>query len=137
MKGMRVNNLFNGIMGSCIADALGVPVEFESRETLRQNLVIDMQSYGTHNQVEGTWSDDTSMTLCLIDSLSKGLDYNDIMTNFIKWINTGEYTAHEEVFDVGNATRKALMRFEKGIAPLDCGGLDDKDNGKGSLMRIL
>ena len=124
-------------MGSCVADALGVPVEFISRESLKKNPVIDMRSYGTHKQAAGTWSDDTSMTLCLIDSLSKGLDYKDIMTNFIKWINTCDYTAHGEVFDVGNATRKALLKFERGTAPLDCGSLNDNDNGNGSLMRIL
>jgi ADP-ribosyl-[dinitrogen reductase] hydrolase len=131
------NNILNAVMGSCVADAIGVPVEFINRETLRQNPVTDMRCYGTHNQPAGTWSDDTSMTLCLIDSLSKGLDYKDIMTNFIKWVNGGEYTAHGDVFDIGNATRKALMKFERGAPPLNCGGLDDNDNGNGSLMRIL
>ena len=71
------NNLLNGIMGACVADALGVPVEFVNRETLSKEPVTYMRSYGTHNQKAGTWSDDTSMTLCLIDSLSKGLDYKD------------------------------------------------------------
>ncbi len=131
------NNILSGIMGLCVADALGVPVEFEDRETLRKNPVLDMRSYGTHYQPAGTWSDDTSMTLCLVDSLSKGLDYDGIMTNFSKWINDGAYTPHGEVFDVGNATRKALMRFNTGTKTLDCGGLGDNDNGNGSLMRIL
>jgi ADP-ribosyl-[dinitrogen reductase] hydrolase len=131
------NNIINGIMGACVADALGVPVEFENRETLIENPVTNMRGYGTHNQKAGTWSDDTSMTLCLIDSLSKGLDYQDIMAKFLKWINDGEYTAYGEVFDVGNATRKALRRFEGGKKPLDCGGLSENDNGNGSLMRIL
>jgi ADP-ribosyl-[dinitrogen reductase] hydrolase len=81
------NSILNGIMGACVADALGVPVEFENREALIENPVTGMRSFGTHNQKAGTWSDDTSMTLCLIDSLSKGLDYQDIMTKFLKWIN--------------------------------------------------
>lgn len=51
-------------MGLCVADALGVPVEFNSREKLKANPVTDMRAYGTHNQPYGTWSDDTSMTLC-------------------------------------------------------------------------
>ena len=68
------NNLLNAITGACVADALGVPVEFKNRETLSKAPVTYMRSYGTHNQKAGTWSDDTSMTLCLIDSLSKGLD---------------------------------------------------------------
>jgi len=131
------NNILNGIMGLCVADALGVPVEFVDRETLLKNPVVDMRSYGTYNQPVGTWSDDTSMTLCLADSLSRGLDYDSIMKNFMRWINEGEFTPHGEVFDVGNATRRALGRFEKGAAPLNCGGTSDNDNGNGSLMRIL
>jgi ADP-ribosyl-[dinitrogen reductase] hydrolase len=131
------NHILNATMGTCVADALGVPVEFENRKTLIDNPVTSMRAYGTHNQKAGTWSDDTSMTLCLIDSLSKGLDYQDIMTKFLKWINDGEYTAHGRVFDVGNATRKALRRFEGGTSPLNCGGLSENDNGNGSLMRIL
>jgi ADP-ribosyl-[dinitrogen reductase] hydrolase len=130
-------HILNATMGACVADALGVPVEFENREALIENPVTGMRSFGTHNQKVGTWSDDTSMTLCLIDSLSKRLDYQDIMTKFLKWINNGEYTAHGKVFDVGNATRKALRRFEGGTSPLDCGGLSENDNGNGSLMRIL
>jgi len=131
------NNLLNSIMGLCVGDCLGVPVEFVDRETLRNDPVVDMRSYGTYNKPKGTWSDDTSMTLCLIDSLINGLDYNDIMTNFMKWIKTGDYTPYGEAFDVGNGTSKAIMRFTAGKSPLDCGGLSDHDNGNGSLMRIL
>ena len=76
------NNILNGIMGVCAADALGVPVEFKSREKLEKNPVTGMRSQGTHNQPAGTRSDDTSMTLCLIDCLFKGLDYDSIMKNF-------------------------------------------------------
>jgi ADP-ribosyl-[dinitrogen reductase] hydrolase len=135
--GLMSNNLMNGIMGLCVADALGVPVEFVDRETLRNNPVVGMRSYGTHNQPAGTWSDDTSMTLCLVDSLSKGLDYKDIMTNFLAWLEKRAYTPHGEVFDVGISTKKALKRFSDGTIPLECGGTTEHDNGNGSLMRIL
>lgn len=127
----------SGIIGLCVADALGVPVEFVDRETLSRNPVVDMRSYGTYNQPKGTWSDDTSMTLGLLDSLSKGIDYTDIMRNFHKWIEQAVYTPHGEVFDVGNATRKALNKFSNGTIPLECGGITEYDNGNGSLMRIL
>ena len=93
----------------CVADALDVPVEFVDRGTLIKNPVVDMRSYGTYNQPAGTWSDDTSMTLCLLDSLSKGLDYEDIMKNSIKWIEQGEYTPHGEVFDIGISTIKIIL----------------------------
>ncbi|MRH41341.1 ADP-ribosylglycohydrolase [Aquibacillus halophilus] len=131
------STIVNGIMGLCVADALGVPVEFIDRESLQRNPVVDMRSYGTYNQPAGTWSDDTSMTLCLLDSLSNGLDYEDIMINFHKWLNEGAYTPHGEVFDIGISTKKALERFSKGIPPLECGGMTENDNGNGSLMRIL
>lgn len=129
--------LLSSIIGLCVGDALGVPVEFVDRAELANNPVVDMQSYGTYNMPRGTWSDDTSMTLCLIDSLLSGLDYNDIMENFKKWIEHGEYTQYGKAFDVGNGTIKAIRRFIKGTHPLDCGGLTDHDNGNGSLMRIL
>ena len=109
----------------------GMPVEFENREMLRQNSVIDMRSFGAYNQNAGTWSIDTSMTLYLMDSLSKGLYYNDIMNNFIKWSNAGDYTPYGGVLDVGNATRKttrkALTRYADGTSPLACGVLADRD----------
>lgn len=132
-----MNYVLNGIMGLCVADALGVPVEFESRESLLKNPVVHMRAYGTYNQPAGTWSDDSSMTLCLVDSLSRGLDYNDIMVKFSNWINNGDYSPHGEVFDIGVGTRKALFRFLEGVPPLECGGKSEWDNGNGSLMRIL
>jgi len=132
------NKILGGILGLAVADAVGVPVEFNSRESLRKNPVTDMRGYGTYNQPPGTWSDDTSLTLCLLDSLiNKNIDHTDIMQRFLSWIDKVEYTAHGEVFDVGIATRQALQRFRKGTAPLECGGTSERDNGNGSLMRIL
>ncbi|WP_226037543.1 ADP-ribosylglycohydrolase family protein [Aquibacillus saliphilus] len=132
-----MDDIMGGVIGLAVADALGVPVEFVDRQTLKSNPVIDMRSHGTYNQPAGTWSDDTSMTLCLVESLSEGLDYTDIMNNFNNWFEQGEYSPHGEVFDIGIATRKALKRFSDGTAPLNCGGMSEFDNGNGSLMRIL
>ena len=124
-------------MGLCVADALGVPVEFVDRETLHKNPVKDMRAYGTYNQPAGTWSDDTSMTLCLAESLVHGLDSSDIMRRFHLWLSQGQYTPYGVVFDVGNGTRNAINKFINGTDPLECGGKDEGDNGNGSLMRIL
>jgi len=131
------DKILGGIIGLCVADALGVPVEFQSRESLKRNPVTDMQGYGTYNQPPGTWSDDTSMTLCLLDSLATGLDYSDIMQKFLLWYNKAEYTPHGNVFDIGIATRNALVRYKQGTPALQCGGTSEYDNGNGSLMRIL
>ena len=131
------NEVIDGIMGLCVADALGVPVEFNSREKLKANSVTDMRAYGTHNQPSETWSDDTSMTLCLLDSLLYGRDYQDVIEKFRSCLTEGKYTPHGKVFDVGVATRQAIMRYNSGVAPLQCGGVGERDNGNGSLMRIL
>jgi ADP-ribosylglycohydrolase len=131
------NDVLNGIMGSCVGDALGVPVEFEPREVLDNDPVADMRSHGTYDQIAGTWSDDSSMTLCLLDSLCGGLDYKDVMDHFIKWFRKGAFTPHGYAFDMGITTRLALERYESGRDPLECGGINEGDNGNGSLMRIL
>ncbi len=131
------NPVLNGIMGLVVGDALGVPVEFQDRESLRKDPVIDMRGYGTYSQPLGTWSDDSSMTLALLDSLKEGLDYEDIIDKFIGWYDRGEYTPHGDIFDIGIATRKALQRYLDGTSPLESGGLSEYDNGNGSLMRIL
>ena len=131
------NTVKSAILGLVVGDALGVPVEFRSREELEQDPVTEMRAYGTHYQPAGTWSDDSSMALCLLESLSRGVDYDDMMTRFLRWADEGYMTAHGDIFDMGIATRKALMKYAKGTPPLACGGAEDHDNGNGSLMRIL
>jgi ADP-ribosylglycohydrolase len=132
------NKIFGGILGLSVADALGVPVEFKSREELKQQPVTDMLGYGTYNQPPGTWSDDTSLALCLLDSLANGLDYYDVMRKFHAWFNKAEYTPHGEVFDIGFTTRKAIKYFAQyNEDPTMCGGMSENDNGNGSIMRIL
>lgn len=132
------NNLFQKIiLGTAIGDALGVPVEFKPRAFLKQNPVTDMQEFGTHNQPKGTWSDDTSLTLCLTESINEGLDLNKLAQKFIAWKNDNLWTAHGWVFDIGIATRIAIERLEQGEKPELAGGFEEMDNGNGSLMRIL
>lgn len=57
--------------GLVIGDALGVPVEFASRDELKENPVTDMIGYGTHNQPAGTWSDDSSMAVATMEWLER------------------------------------------------------------------
>lgn len=131
------NKLIGGIMGLAVGDALGVPVEFTEREILKKDPVINMRGFGTYNQPAGTWSDDTSLTLCLLDSLEKGLDYDDILERFVAWYQNGGYTPFEDSFDIGNGTRSSIERYLSGTSALECGGDNDWDNGNGALMRIL
>lgn len=131
------NKLYSSIIGFIIGDALGVPVEFKSRAELKENPVVDMREYGTYNQPKGTWSDDSTMTLCLAESLANRLDYNDICSKFLDWVDNGYMTPHGELFDIGMSTRKAIQNYWTGVPPLQCGGMSEFDNGNGSLMRVL
>lgn len=128
--------LKDAIIGLAVGDALGVPVEFRRRGTF---LVKGMLGHGTHNQLAGTWSDDTSMTIATCASINrKGcIDYFDMMDGFHDWYTNGAYTADGTVFDIGNTTFQAISRYHNGDAPLKCGICSITANGNGSLMRIL
>lgn len=131
------NTVLDGIMGLCIGDACGVPVEGSTKNERKVKPVMDMIGYGTYFQPPGTWSDDTSMTLATLDSLCLGLNYDDMMNRYIDWYRNASYTAYDEVFDIGNVTRKALFNFEENKPAYECGLGRERDNGNGSLMRCL
>lgn len=124
------------LFGVAVGDALGVPVEFKSREEIRKNPVTDMVGYGTYNKPAGTWSDDSSLTFCLAEALTSDFDLNTVGENFVKWMNENFWTSGGDVFDIGTATRLAIKRLTKGVQPEFAGGYDALSNGNGSLMRI-
>jgi len=137
---MDAQTVKNFLLGLAVADALGVPVEFESRRTLQKNPVVGMLEGGSWGQPAGTWSDDTSMTIAAMESISRlgRIDYVDIMENFLNWYLHDSFTATGERFDIGNTTRSALVRYSRKILPANkCGATDENSNGNGSLMRIL
>lgn len=135
-KKIRETPLHSGILGAITGDAMGVPHEFTTPEQVKNRNLENMTGYGTYHQPPGTWSDDTSMTLATMDSLTRGVNYEDVMNKFTDWITLAKYTPHGEVFDYGNTTYKALMRYPL-YNPLECGLSWVRDNGNGSLMRIL
>jgi len=137
MDRIERNYLKDLLYGVCVGDALGVPVEFESREYLKNNPVTKMSSGGVHDQGTGVWSDDSSLTFCLAESIIEGYDIHNLANKFIKWKNEGYWTATGEVFDIGNTTRQSIINLSKGVHPTLAGGLDEIDNGNGCLMRIL
>ncbi len=134
---MTRNYLKDLLYGVCVGDALGVPVEFVSRENLKNNPVTKMGSGGVHDQGIGVWSDDSSLTFCLAESIIEGYDIHNLANKFIKWKNDGYWTATGEVFDIGNTTRQSIINLSNGIHPTMAGGIYEIDNGNGSLMRIL
>ena len=129
----------NGIIGLAIGDAMGVPLEFRRREELMANPTTEMVGYGSHDVPKGTWSDDTSMTLCLVDAINstKSIIAEDIATNFVKWAENEEYTATGKRFDIGRTCLLAIMNYERGAKPTEAGIDGEMSNGNGSLMRIL
>ena len=140
------NMIKASLYGFFIGDALGVPVEFMDRSSLKQNRVIDMREYGTHYQPKGTWSDDSSMVLATIDGLLNSdlpnIDYSKIMYNFVEWKTKGEFTPNNNVFDIGLTTSSAIYKYQQNIRngnlqDVVCGSGDIKSNGNGSLTRIL
>ena len=137
---MDVKIVRDMLLGLATGDALGVPVEFESRRLLQSDPVTGMRAYGSWDQPAGTWSDDTSLTVAAMESISRRgkIDWQDIAENFLRWYERGEFTATGERFDVGNTTRAAIVRFSRRLLPpTKCGSTEINSNGNGSLMRIL
>ena len=136
---ISLEKLQSMVFGYAVADACGVPVEFNYRPLLKLNPVKNMREFGTWHQPVGTWSDDTSLTIATMESIARlqSIDYADIMNNFSQWYFQSKFTANNETFDCGNTTSFALRNFANQTPPLLCGLSDEKSNGNGSLMRIL
>jgi ADP-ribosyl-[dinitrogen reductase] hydrolase len=137
------DSIRDAFFGFAIGDALGVPVEFETREWLHENPVSEMMGFMRYNQAPGTWSDDSSMVFCTVESLCKGYDLEDIALQYSKWKNQRFWTPRGRVFDIGIQTNKAIERIDRflemglRIKPIPEQGVNEKENGNGSLMRIL
>lgn len=117
------------IYGEAIGDALGVPYEFRERGTFT---CTGMVGGGAHRQPAGTYSDDTALMLATLDSLLScdgTVNEDDMRVRFLAWLDDGKYSADGTVFDVGGATQRAL-RAGHGMS-------GERDNGNGSLMRIV
>ena len=129
----------NGIMGVVIGDALGCPVQFESRKEVARHPVTDMRGYGTFNLPEGSWTDDSSLTIALLESIRRigKIDLDDIMENFMKWLYNGDFTPYGQSYDIGRGTMQAIDRYSRNRNAKKCGGGEEWNNGNGSLMRIL
>ena len=136
---MKRNIWLDGIMGVVIGDALGTPIQFRSRSEVKEAPLEGMTGYGTFHMPEGTWSDDSSLTLatlCSIRELGR-LDSNDIMKRFVDWYENGAYTPYGFAFDIGATCEEAICRYENPYNYKECGCTGERSNGNGSLMRIM
>lgn len=132
------DRLMGGLVGLVVGDALGVPVEFCRRPERDRDPVRGMRGFGTHLQPVGTWSDDGALAMAHAAAFTAhGWDPQQHLLAFQSWYDRAAFTAHGTVFDVGSATLQALRRFKRGRPISEVGGRGDRDNGNGSLMRIL
>lgn len=135
---MQSNNLSKAILfGVCVGDSVGLPVQFLSREEVKQNPVKDLQGFGTFNLPPGHWTDDSSLTFCLAETIAEGFEINKLADKFVKWLFNGYWSSREQAYDIGMSTYRAISKLKKGINPVEAGGRKETDNGNGSLMRIL
>ncbi|MET4106109.1 ADP-ribosylglycohydrolase family protein [Hymenobacter sp. UYP22] len=125
------------LLGLAVGDALGVPVEFQSRAARRQDPVVHMREYGTHHQPAGTWSDDASLTFCLAQAIADGFSIGKVAEYSRRWYYENLWTPHGRVFDIGITTREALSRLQSNPNLIRAGNTDEYSNGNGALMRIL
>ena len=133
-----MNNLNKDILlGTAIGDALGLPVQFLDREVIAKNPVTTMEGLDQFNIPAGTWSDNTSLSFCLAESLCNGYDLNDIINKFTKWMYEDYWTPANETFDINYINYFATVNLRNNGSPHVTGIDNKRGNRDGSLMRIL
>jgi ADP-ribosylglycohydrolase len=130
------DSLYLAYWGFIIGDAMGVSYEFTTREAMKLSPAKEMKGGGIHQQDPGTWSDDSSMMLCVLHNISEGGKTKNLANKFLDWYVHGEYTPHGEVFDIGNTTRSALEQLLSGIRT-DTTSDVKFAAGNGALMRCF
>lgn len=143
MKSNTQNKIKAALLGVAVGDAVGVPYEFKSRKEMDQNPATEMTGYGTYNLPPGTWSDDSSLTFCLAESLVNGYNLADMAQKFVDWKFKNYWTPLGDVFDIGNTSAIAINRLQNILATqpenlaLEQHLGEESENGNGSLMRIM
>ncbi len=131
-----LQNRYRGtLLGLACGDAVGTAVEFRTRGTFPR--ITDMIGGGPFSLAPGRWTDDTSMALCLAESLIRrnGFDAKDQMGRYLNWWQWGYLSATGECFDIGMTVKDALLRFQQNDNPF-AGDTDPQTAGNGSLMRL-
>jgi ADP-ribosyl-[dinitrogen reductase] hydrolase len=123
------------LLGLAIGDALGTTLEFSRPGSFTP--IKDIVGGGPFHLKPGEWTDDTSMALCLAESLitKKGFDPVDQMERYLKWFKDGYLSSNGICFDIGTTTLSSLMKFKETQEPY-CGPTDEYTAGNGSLMRL-
>ncbi len=123
------------LLGLAAGDALGATLDFRPPGSFAP--LKDMVGGGPFNLAPGQWTDDTSMALCLAESLveRQGFDPVDQMDRYLHWYKKGYRSSTGECFDIGNTVRSSLLCYENTRTPY-CGSTDPRSAGNGSIMRL-
>ena len=123
------------LLGLACGDAVGTTVEFQPRGAFAP--MTDMVGGGPFGLAPGQWTDDTSMALCLAESLLNqgGFDARDQMGRYLNWWQWGYLSSIGHCFDIGMTVWQALARFQRTGEPF-AGSTDPQSAGNGSLMRL-
>lgn len=130
-----LRNRYRGAMiGMAVGDAIGTTIEFSQPGT---KSVHDMVGGGVFHLPVGAWTDDTSMALCLAESLilQQEFDAADQMRRYTWWHERGYFSSIGRCFDIGSTTCTALTRFGRDGNPY-AGSTNEHTAGNGSLMRL-
>lgn len=136
------NIWLDGMMGLVVGDALGLPVQFMYQEEIAERPegpVKGMEGYQCFDVPAGSWSDDSSLALATLDSISRlnKIDARDIADNFVKWRIDGEFTPFGFAYDIGCTCDGAILTYRKFGDTKTCGKTGERANGNGAIMRIL
>lgn len=129
------NRALGCLFGLAVGDAVGAAVEFKARDSVPP--VADMIGGGPFNLQPGEWTDDTTMALCLGQSLlaTGTFDPDDFMVRLRGWLEHGENTVSGTCFDIGVTTRAAIENYiATGFAA--SGRMEPTSAGNGSLVRL-
>lgn len=123
------------LLGLAIGDALGTTLEFKSPGSFAP--ITDIVGGGPFKLEPGQWTDDTSMALCLAESLiqKRGFDVRHQMELYVRWWQDGYLSSNGTCFDIGNTIVDSLTRFRDTGDPL-AGSTHPESAGNGSLMRL-
>lgn len=122
-------------IGLAVGDAIGTTVEF--KEPGEFEPLTDMIGGGVFRLKPGEWTDDTSMALCLADTLIEKdtVDPFDLMIRFARWYHLGENGSNGKCFDIGTTCVGAIREFEKAKAYTPAPNIAYM-SGNGSIMRL-
>jgi ADP-ribosylglycohydrolase len=131
----RIERYRGSLLGLAAGDALGTTLEFKYPGTF--DPIDDIVGGGPFRLRPGEWTDDTSLALCLAESLiaTGGFDPLHQLETFRRWWRDGHLSSTGRCFDIGNTTRSALARYEQTGEPYP-GPTDSYSAGNGSIMRL-